>query len=76
MSAGKKCGICRMVALFAGIGALNWGLVGAFEFDLVSRLLGFMTAATRGVYTVIGIAGLGLVVSLFVQCPCCKKESC
>lgn len=76
MSAGKKCGICRMVALFAGIGALNWGLVGAFEFDIVSRLLGFMTAATRGVYTVIGIAGLGLIVSLFIKCPCGKKESC
>jgi signal transduction histidine kinase len=37
------------------IGAINWGLVGAFEFDLVAALLGQMSTATRIVYVLVGI---------------------
>jgi hypothetical protein len=40
------------------IGALNWGLVGAFGFDLVAALLGEMTMASRIVYVLVGLAGL------------------
>jgi uncharacterized membrane protein YuzA (DUF378 family) len=39
-------------------GALNWGLVGLFRYDLVAALLGDATALTRLVYIVIGVAGL------------------
>jgi len=40
------------------IGAINWGLIGFFEFDLVSTLFGTMTAFTRVIFALIGIAGL------------------
>ncbi|KAJ50308.1 hypothetical protein BD780_000168 [Clostridium tetanomorphum] len=40
------------------IGAINWGLIGFFSFDLVAALFGTMTAFTRVVYALVGIAGL------------------
>jgi len=40
------------------IGALNWGLVGAFNFNLVSAILGTETAASRVIYLLVGLAGL------------------
>jgi uncharacterized membrane protein YuzA (DUF378 family) len=40
------------------VGAINWGLVGAFDFDLVAALLGDRTAASRIVYGLVGLAGL------------------
>lgn len=46
------------------IGAVNWGLVGFFRFNLVTFLFGEMTAISRIVYAVVGIAGL-YVISMF-----------
>ena len=40
------------------VGAINWGLIGFFQFDLVATLFGDMTAFSRIVYALIGIAGL------------------
>lgn len=40
------------------IGALNWGLVGLFELDLVAYLLGDMSLASRIIYSIIGISAL------------------
>jgi uncharacterized protein len=40
------------------VGGINWGLVGAFEFDLVAALFGARTGWSRLVYTVVGIASL------------------
>ncbi len=40
------------------IGAINWGLVGAFGFDLVAFIFGPMTLVTRIVYGLVGLAGL------------------
>lgn len=40
------------------IGAINWGLIGFFQFDLISSIFGTMTAFTRVVFALIGIAGL------------------
>ncbi|PIQ83254.1 MAG: DUF378 domain-containing protein [Candidatus Omnitrophica bacterium CG11_big_fil_rev_8_21_14_0_20_63_9] len=77
MSGGKGCcGICKIVGLLVGIGALNWGLVAIFQLDLVAKLLGDMTTAAKVVYTLIGIAGLIKLVSLVKACPCCSGKSC
>ena len=43
------------------IGALNWGLVGIFHFDLVGSLLGEMSTLSRIVYTLVGISGLFMI---------------
>ena len=40
------------------IGALNWGLVGIFHFDLVAFMLGDMTVLARIVYGLIGICAI------------------
>lgn len=40
------------------IGAVNWGLIGFFDFDLVSTLFGQMSLLTRIIYAVVGIGGL------------------
>ncbi len=40
------------------IGAVNWGLVGFFEFDLVRVIFGNMSILSRIIYAVIGICGL------------------
>ena len=42
------------------IGAINWGLIGLFRFDLVSFLFGSMSWLTRIVYGIVGIGGLYL----------------
>jgi len=40
------------------IGAVNWGLIALFSFDLVAWLFGEMTMLSRLVYGLVGIAGL------------------
>lgn len=40
------------------IGGLNWGLVGAANFDLVAALFGPMSALSRVVYVLVGLAAV------------------
>ena len=40
------------------IGAINWGLIGLFRFNLVELLFGDMTILARIVYSLVGISGL------------------
>ena len=48
------------------IGSINWGLVGLFQFDLVAWLFGGQSALiSRIIYTVIGLAGLWCITTLF-----------
>ena len=43
------------------IGAVNWGLIGFFRFDLVAFLFGDMSWLSRVIYAVIGISGLYMI---------------
>ena len=40
------------------VGGLNWGLVGALNFDLVATLFGAMSVLSRIVYCLVGIAAI------------------
>lgn len=40
------------------IGAINWGLIGFFGFDLIRILFGDMTLLSRIIYALVGICGL------------------
>jgi uncharacterized protein len=40
------------------IGAVNWGLIGFFSFDLVRVVFGDMTLISRIVYALVGVSGL------------------
>jgi len=56
----------RISLLLVIVGALNWGSVGLFRFDLVAWIFGSQTAlGSRIVYTVIALAGLWCVSLLF-----------
>ena len=43
------------------IGAVNWGLIGFFRFDLVAFLFGEMSWLSRIIYGLVGISGLYLI---------------
>ncbi len=40
------------------VGALNWLLIGIFNFDLVATLFGTMSLLSRIVYSLVGISGI------------------
>lgn len=40
------------------IGAINWGLIGFFNLDVVSAIFGNMSMITRIIFAVVGIAGI------------------
>ena len=40
------------------IGAINWGLIGFFRFDLVSFIFGDMTWISRIIYALVGLSGI------------------
>lgn len=51
--------IVSYIMLTIGIvGAINWGLIGLFDFNLVSFLFGSGSMLTRLVYIVVGISGI------------------
>lgn len=47
------------------IGAINWGLVGIFNFNLVDAIFGVMSAISRIIYILVGISGLWAIKLLF-----------
>lgn len=47
------------------IGALNWGLIALFNFDLVAALFGDMSVISRIVYGLVGVSGLWGIKLLF-----------
>jgi len=48
------------------IGALNWGLVGLFQFDIIASIFGGMSnIISRVLYTIVGLAGIWGVSILF-----------
>lgn len=48
----------KIALVFTILGAINWGLVGIFDMNLVTSIFGNMTMLTRIVYIIIAIAGL------------------
>ena len=55
-----KAASCLALTL-AVIGALNWGLIGLFQFNLVAWIFGDMTLASRIIYILVGVSGLYLL---------------
>ncbi len=56
----------KIALLLTIIGAINWGLIGIFQFDLVAYIFGGQGALiSRIVYTLVGAAGLWCISLLF-----------
>ena len=52
------------VLLLSLVGAVNWVLVGAFNFDLVKALLKSMPMLEKAVYIIVGLSGLLCFIEL------------
>ena len=55
----------KICLVFTIIGAIVWGLIGIFNFNLVAFIFGDATILSRIVYTIVGIAGvinIGLLI--------------
>lgn len=55
----------KIALIFTVIGAINWGLIGFFDFNLVSALFGDASMLTRIIYMIVGIAGIINIYTLF-----------
>ncbi len=56
----------RLALVLVIVGALNWLLVGLFQYDLVAAILGGQDALlSRVIYTLVGIAGIWCISLLF-----------
>lgn len=57
--------ICWIAWILVIIGALNWGLVGVFNLDLIAIIFGPMTLITRLIYCLVGLSGIYLIYKKF-----------
>ncbi len=64
----KMCPVHKLAALLCLVGGLNWGLVGAFDFNLVNSLLGSWPMVERVVYVLVGLSALAMLL----HCKCKK----
>ncbi|WP_263451262.1 DUF378 domain-containing protein [Hyalangium gracile] len=63
----RMSGFIKFLAVVAIIGAVNWGLIGFFNWNLVDAILGGgareqTSALARLIYALVGLAGLALAV--------------
>lgn len=54
------------------IGGLNWGLVGAFDLNLVDAIFGAGSVLSRLIYILVGLAALAGIY----HCVACKDKTC
>lgn len=59
--------IDKIALVLVIIGAINWGLVGIFNFNLVDTIFGMMSILSRIIYILVGISGLWTIRLLFVD---------
>ena len=56
----------KIMLALAVIGALNWGCIGIFKFDIVAWLCGGQTSTlSRVIFTLVGLAGVWCITLLF-----------
>ena len=55
----------KIALIFTIIGAINWGLIGFFDFNLVASLFGDASAISRVIYAIVGVCGIINIFLLF-----------
>ena len=55
----------KIALIFTIIGAINWGLIGFFDFNLVTSLFKDSTMIARIIYSIVGICGIINILLLF-----------
>ena len=71
----RSCTFCKIVGAIAILGALNWGLVGIAQVNLIDQIFGAGSVLTRWLYALVGLSGIALLVSYFYVCPACRQVS-
>lgn len=56
----------KIALVFTIIGAVNWGLIGLFDFNLVTAITGDMDVVRNVIYIIVGVAGL-INIGIFFQ---------
>jgi hypothetical protein len=56
------------------VGAMNWGLVGLFDFNLVDMVFGAVEWLERLVYVLVGVAGAVLIATHKKDCKVCVEK--
>ena len=57
------------------IGALNWGLIGIFNFDLVAAIFGDMTVMSRIIYSLVGVSAIITALTMH-HCERIEEREC
>jgi len=57
--------IDKIALVLVIIGAINWGLIGIFNFNLVETIFGGFSALSRIIYILVGISGLWCIRLIF-----------
>ncbi|MCH5199060.1 MAG: DUF378 domain-containing protein [Oscillospiraceae bacterium] len=66
----------RIALILVIIGAINWGSIGLFQFDIVGAIFGGQTALlSRIIFTVVALAGIWCISLLFRRNEVLAKES-
>lgn len=66
----------KLVLLLVIIGALNWGSIGLFQFDIVATIFGGQGALiSRIIYTLVGLAGIWSISFFFRDDAVCNHRT-
>lgn len=75
MKGGEKMKWIHVIAfILVVVGGINWGLVGGFNFNLVSYLFGSASALEQLVYILVGISAIYLLLTHSKECKVCKSK--
>ncbi len=67
--------IQKIALVFTLIGALNWGLVGLFNFNLVTFIFGVDSVMTRIVYVIVAITAIINILLFFIPLGDMEKDN-
>lgn len=56
-----------IVWILVAIGGLNWGLVGAFDYNLVDSVFGVGSTSAKVIYVLVGVAAIYSILSVLVK---------
>ncbi len=68
----KLNGLDYLALVLLIIGGLNWGLVGFFKYDLVASIFGNLSALSRIIYALVGLAAL---YAIFIMGALARRDS-
>lgn len=66
------CNVHKVAAILVWVGAINWGLIGFFDWNLVHTLIGGLSGILESViYMLVGLSAIAM--ALGTNCKMCKK---